>query len=139
MTDQPPHRMVRAITVRVSCLVHGTAAITGSVSFSNLGYGRSYQDHNTADCTKCGSSDWLHLLIAEDDYLEVPADEVREAMMAALQAEYAASQDSTDDDAEDEENSRDEADREPKAEHVSSAATVFGLFMDRPRIGGARG
>lgn len=90
MTDDTPFTLVRAISVRVSCMIHGTKHMTGKPQVYPLGHGNTYQTTGGAACTACSDEGWLRLEFEVDDQVstEVTTEEYGSAMMAALSVEF---------------------------------------------------
>lgn len=137
MPDKDPYFLVRALSVKVVCLLHGPYKMTGAVQVSHLGYGQSYQDINTAHCTGCADDGWLHFVIDEDDTatLTVEVEDFHEAMRATLQAEFGAAATVQHDDEDDNWN----GDDSPYVPPQPDGRSVASLFGPRPKLGGANG
>lgn len=93
MTDETPFTLVRAISVRVSCMIHDSQYITGKPTVYVLGHGRTHQETGDARCTACPDDRWLRLEFDAEITEAVPHDEYRAAMLAALAIEFDLSSD----------------------------------------------
>lgn len=124
MTDDAPFTLVRAISVRVSCMIHGIKGMTGRPKVFHLGHGNSYQSVAEARCTACPDDRWLRLEfeVDETESFEVSAEEYGTAMLAALAAEF---------DMPPEEEAHEETDSEPAGEATPPPAVGI-PFRRRP-------
>lgn len=114
MSEKPEDdnfQLVRAVTVRVTCMRHGDEAIAGSVGTFNLGYGKVMLDLNgRVDCRLCGNDidGWLHLSIETEADLVITKQE----MVQQLMEDYAASK-----------NQPEEVETEPAVSQSASSET----------------
>jgi hypothetical protein len=128
MTDDTPFTLVRAISVKVSCMIHGVQYVRGHPQVFRLGHGNTHQTTGEAACTACPDDGWLRLQFEVEETAEATAAEYGAAMMAAFSVEF----DILLDDLGVEEGDDEEPDPEPAGEAVPPKAV--GIPFQRPRF-----
>jgi hypothetical protein len=79
-------KIVHAISVRASCMVHGNRAIHGRQDTAyNLGHGKLYISLGEVDCQLCGEvRDYLYLHVITEEEVELDMTEFARIMSQPL-------------------------------------------------------